>query len=527
MPGGVVRVYPASGATAMLPLTPANNWTPTMLFCGGATMPTDNAWGTYSGPNIDTWNIVASTDCQRLTPEPPDGSTPAYQQDDNLLEPRTMGQFILLPTGQMLLINGALNGTAGYAGTPNPFDLSLAAGPILTPVIYDPNAPTGSRWSRQGISPSQIPRLYHSSALLLPDGSVLVAGSNPNPDVNISAVYPTEYRADVFYPPYFSASVRPSPTNVPKTLSYGGPSFDITLTSNSYTGDPNSTADQTMVTLVRGGFTTHAMNMGQRFMQLNNTYTVYNNGTIILHVAQLPPNPNLFQPGPALLYVVINGVPSIGTFVIIGSGNVGPQPISSASLLPASVKSTGNATSPNATSQSDHASSSKIPLIAGLVGGIAVTSVLLFVGGFVYYRSRQSEKVKLNKSLLNSFGLTSPSPDPGVLAPLAPGRMSEVYNETGTGSISITPMAGDRYVARQSASDGERSRIYSSIDFDPYNESPQGLDSMTYLNPPMLGSGDVSRTDSSQVSSNQPSYRHLPGTATVDQKTADDEPLPH
>lgn len=32
---GAVRTYPASAGTAMLPLTPANNWTATILFCGG------------------------------------------------------------------------------------------------------------------------------------------------------------------------------------------------------------------------------------------------------------------------------------------------------------------------------------------------------------------------------------------------------------------------------------------------------------------------------------------------------------
>jgi hypothetical protein len=162
-------------------------------------------------PTADTWNIVASTDCQRLTPEPTDGSVPAYEQDDDMPEPRTMSQFIALPTGQMLLINGALNGTAGYSARQTPYDVSLAAGPVLTPVIYDPKAPKGSRWSRQGLSPSQIPRLYHSTAILLPDGSVLVAGSNPNPDVNLLAPYPTEYRSDIFFPPYFTASVRPAP----------------------------------------------------------------------------------------------------------------------------------------------------------------------------------------------------------------------------------------------------------------------------------------------------------------------------
>ncbi|KAF9028351.1 hypothetical protein BDZ89DRAFT_1133667 [Hymenopellis radicata] len=44
MPKGVARVYPASGGVAMLPFTPENNYTPTILFCGGTDMP-DYAWG--------------------------------------------------------------------------------------------------------------------------------------------------------------------------------------------------------------------------------------------------------------------------------------------------------------------------------------------------------------------------------------------------------------------------------------------------------------------------------------------------
>jgi hypothetical protein len=423
---------------------------------------------------------------------------PAYQQDDNMLEPRTLSQFILLPTGQMLLLNGALNGTGGYAGAQNPYGLSLAAGPVLTPVIYDPNARQGSRWSRQGISPSQIPRLYHSTALLLPDGSVLVAGSNPNPDVSLTAVYPTEYRADIFYPPYFSASVRPAPLNVPQTLSYGGPSFDLILTPNSYTGDPNAAADATIVTLVRGGFTTHAMNMGQRFMQLNNTYTVYNNGSIVLHVAQLPPNANLFQPGPALLYVVINGVPSIGKLVIIGNGLVGPQPISVASQLPASVKRTGSTSTPgNTASQSDTTSSSKTPLIAGLVSGIAITLVLCVLVGFVYLRSRKSEKVdKVRSSLLDPLALKEKSASPEMEA------LSEPDNE------AVLP-----YPRRPTSVGGDRSssQFYTSVDFDPYGElgTPQQLAS-TVNN----GNEYFTPADSSQLSSNQPSYRRLPGDGT-------------
>ncbi|KAH0585454.1 hypothetical protein H2248_008694 [Termitomyces sp. 'cryptogamus'] len=350
MPNNVVRVYPASGAVAMLPLKPKNNYTQTILFCGGCDMP-DYAWGDYAHPSINTWDYPASKDCQRLTPEPPDGSDPAYEADDDMLEGRTMGQFIVLPDGKILVINGGLNGTAGYAEatgeTANygdmPYGMSLASGPVGAPAIYDPEAPKGSRWSNAGLGTSQIARLYHSSAILLPDASVLVAGSNPNADVNISTVFPTTYKAEIFYPPYFKATTRPVPSGVPETISYGGDYFNITLPKSSYTGSANDAAESTTVVLVRGGFSTHAMNMGQRYLQLNNTFTVNNNGSITLHVAQAP-NSYIFQPGPALLFVNVRGIPSNGSMVIVGNGQIGTQPTALASTLPESVYSTSNTT---------------------------------------------------------------------------------------------------------------------------------------------------------------------------------------
>jgi hypothetical protein len=336
----------------MLPLTPRNGYNPTLLFCGGQAAINDPDWGDYGYPAIDTWTVAASPDCHRITPEPTDGSSPSYVQDDNLPVGRTMSQFIGLPDGTLLLLDGAQYGTAGYANrtgtTPTsdqmPYGRSLAAGPVFQPLIYNPNAPAGSRWSSAGLGTSTIPRLYHSTALLLPDGSVMVAGSNPNADVNTSTTitYPTTYTAEYFYPPYFGAKTRPAPQNVPKTLSYGGNPFDITVPSSSYTGKADDAAGNTTVWVIRPGFTTHGMNMGQRIMQLNNTYSVQSNGTIILHTAQLPPYPNLFQPGPALLFVTINGIPSNGTFLTVGSGKIETQPTAAVSVLPASTKSGQN-----------------------------------------------------------------------------------------------------------------------------------------------------------------------------------------
>ncbi|OBZ66602.1 Galactose oxidase [Grifola frondosa] len=344
MPGQIIRVYPASGANAMLPLTPKNNWTPSVLFCGGSNM-TDFQWGNYSWPFADTWMIPASEKCHQITPEPTDNSAVDYVEDDNMFEGRTMGQFIALPDQTMLLVNGGVNGTAGYSERTldtllygdMPYGMSLASGPVGTPAIYNPNAPAGQRWSRAGFQTSNIARLYHSSALLLPDASVLIAGSNPNVDVNISTFFPTQYKAEIFYPSYFSAPVRPVPQGVPKTISYGGAPFDITIPASSYSGSANAAAANTTVMLMRPGWTTHGMNMGQRAMQLNNTYTVNQNGTLTLHVAQAPPNANLMQPGPALLFVVVSGIPSNGTMVIVGNGQFGTQPTSAASVLPESV----------------------------------------------------------------------------------------------------------------------------------------------------------------------------------------------
>ena len=64
-----------------------------------------------------------------------------------------------------------LAGTAGY-GDDNSSAIghSYATEPLLTPILYDPVAPAGQRWSRDGLGASTVPRMYHSTATLLVDG---------------------------------------------------------------------------------------------------------------------------------------------------------------------------------------------------------------------------------------------------------------------------------------------------------------------------------------------------------------------
>ncbi|KXN90857.1 Galactose oxidase [Leucoagaricus sp. SymC.cos] len=323
-----VRVYPASAGTVMLPLTAANNWTATILFCGGSNIQ-PNRW---KSPSFIVPTYAASTSCVTLTPD----LSPSYTHDDPLPEGRSMVNFIFLPNGKILAVNGARMGTAGYGNTSWAIGQSYADDPVLTPAIYDPEAPAGQRWSQEGLQASTVPRMYHSSATLLPDGSVFISGSNPNSDYNVGPEikYPTEYRTELFYPSYYNER-RPQPKGILSQLSYGGPTFDIQLDSDDLFGDV-SNVNNTRVVIIRTGFSTHAMNMGQRYLKLEHSYTGYDNNTATLHVRQLPRNPAILTPGPAFVFVVVNGIPSVGVQVMIGSGQLGKQPILDLADLPPS-----------------------------------------------------------------------------------------------------------------------------------------------------------------------------------------------
>jgi len=250
-----------------------------------------------------------------------------------------MVNLIALPDGKVLALNGARLGTAGYGNADWTVGNSYADRPVLRPAIYDPNAPLGTRWSNEGLLSSEVERMYHSSAILLPDGSVMVSGSNPNPDFTIiengERGYPTEYRTELWYPSWYNER-RPEPSGLLSHLSYGGPAFDVTLDYEDLKGNLEN-VKTAQVVIIRPGFSTHNINMGQRYLQLDATYTAYHdNNTAVLHVSQMPPNPAIFAPGPALIFVSVNGVPSVGKMIMIGSGQIGPQEVLPVSELVAS-----------------------------------------------------------------------------------------------------------------------------------------------------------------------------------------------
>lgn len=189
--------------------------------------------------------------------------------------------------------------------------------------------------------------MYHSSAILLADGSVLVSGSNPNKDVT-QGQWGTSYEVEKFYPLWYSKP-RPQISGWPTTLTYGGDYWNVTYTPTTSSIDPGSIK----VVVIRTGFSTHGMNMGQRYLELATSYTKQEEtGEVTLHVSQMPPNANIFQPGPAMIFLLENGIPSIGKLIVVGSGAIETQPILAASVLPGSAVIVAGQTSANESTES-------------------------------------------------------------------------------------------------------------------------------------------------------------------------------
>jgi hypothetical protein len=158
-------------------------------------------------------------------------------------------------------------------------------------------AATGS-WTRS-VQGSGRARLYHSIALLLPDGSVLVAGGGaPGPQTNLNA--------EIYYPHYlFDSSGRFAPRPRITGISTNSPAW-----GGNFTLSIASTAAIQRVTLVKTGSVTHSSNFEQRFMNLPFTPTA---GGLSV---QAPANRNLAPPGRYLLFAIDSrGVPSVAKII--------------------------------------------------------------------------------------------------------------------------------------------------------------------------------------------------------------------
>lgn len=136
----------------MMPLTPANNWTATLMFCGGTDLQPDQ-W-------VLTWNIAAypaDSTCVSMTP---DVST-EWVDEEPLPEGRVMGNWIFLPDGRLVLINGIGKGTAGYGNTSWAIGQSFGDDPIHSCVV----------WQRYECECVKVDRAFLQHPLLRPESA--------------------------------------------------------------------------------------------------------------------------------------------------------------------------------------------------------------------------------------------------------------------------------------------------------------------------------------------------------------------
>lgn len=203
------------------------------------------------------------------------GANPVKTDTNHMTIARRFHSAVILPTGEVMQIGGT---TAGIEFSD--------VGTQLIPEIWNPDTQT---WRQ--VAGHDVPRNYHSVALLMTDGRVWSGGGGL---CDCPADHPD---AQVFSPPYLfnsdgSPATRPVITSAPTATKYGRA---ITV---------QATAGLSKFNLVKMSATTHDLNSDLRLLKV--PFTEVSSGVYQLN---LNPNVNVLTPG----YWMLFGINSQGT----------------------------------------------------------------------------------------------------------------------------------------------------------------------------------------------------------------------
>jgi len=258
----------------------ANTWTTidNRVIDGGSAVQFSPGKFMKAGSAADSGNSgVSSSTAFTLDMNQP-GAT--WQPTGSMAFPRSFLNLTMLPDGTTLVTGGGTDKSAFVDAN------AVRPAELWSPAI--------GAWTT--MASMVTPRLYHSTAQLLPDARVLVAGGGSDAGVTDHAT------AEIFSPPYLFKGPRPSITSVPASIAYGAP-FTVSTPDN---------ATIASVALIATGSVTHAFNQNQAFQTL--PFQVVADGISVT----APPSGNYAPPGYYMLFIVNgSGVPSVAAFVNI------------------------------------------------------------------------------------------------------------------------------------------------------------------------------------------------------------------
>src|SRR5258708_27557168 len=269
---GLNRTY---GNSVLLPLLPPNYAARVMILGGGVP------------------NATATTEIIDFSK-----STPTWvRMGDMPSGARVEGNSVLLPNGKLLVQGGSRVNNDGTTAT-------------LGADLFDPATGSWSSTMPGGAGFAKFARMYHSTALLLPDATVATAGSNPQRGTwdNHIEIYSPAYLFDANGNP----ATRPVITGAPRRIGYNSTPFKVQT--------PDALNIKSVV-LVKPGSDTHAYDMEQRLVGLTFTAT---SGELTVNAA---PNLNITPPGYYMLFLLNQaGVPSVARFIQVSKNRTDEPP---------------------------------------------------------------------------------------------------------------------------------------------------------------------------------------------------------
>jgi hypothetical protein len=205
----------------------------------------------------------------------------------------------VLPTGDVL-ISGGSSGRSGHNLAPYPFEMEL----------YNVSSNTF-----RTVANMRVGRGYHSIALLLPDGRIMIGGGGScggcqtNGDQNNIEFYKPPY---LFKPNGNGGQTEVTDRPVITTISQNGTPVTIDTNLGYNQNFQMTTSGKTIarVTMIKLGAVTHARNFDQNFNQLN-----FNDNGSSLTVTT-PNEPAWATPGHYMIFAIdTDGVPSVAKII--------------------------------------------------------------------------------------------------------------------------------------------------------------------------------------------------------------------